>query len=416
MKLCGEFEPPGDKSISHRLALMSLLAEGSVAASHFSMCADVRSSLGAVQTLGAPVDIREDRVTIGGAKREIVREALIDCGNSGTTMRLLMGILAGLEGRYVLDGDDSLRQRPMERVAAPLRRMGADIQCASGRSPVTVQGGELRGIEFELPTPSAQLKSAALLAGAQAAGATTVVEPIVSRDHTERLLTMMGASLAKIRTGWRVERAPLKLPSLFNVPGDSSSAAFFLCAAAVIPGSEIIARNTLLNPTRFGFARILLRMGANIQIEPGQDSPEPVGTVSARYSPRLTGCRIDAGEIPGLIDEVPILSLVATQAQGATVFEGAGELRVKETDRLSAIAEQLGAMGARIAIDDDKLIIEGPTPLKARGSFDSLGDHRIAMTLRLAGLLDQAEPAIRGEECVAISYPEFHDTLRALSQ
>ncbi len=329
-------------------------------------------------------------------------------------MRLLMGILAGQPGQYVLDGDDSLRKRPMERVAAPLRRMGAAIELAAGKSPATIEGGDLRGIEFELPTPSAQLKSATLLAGVQASGATSVLEPIVSRDHTERLLTMMDAPLTKIRGGWRVERGPLKFPAEFDVPGDSSSAAFFLCAAVILPGSEIIARNTLLNSTRSGFARVLLRMGASLNIETDREDPEPAGTITARYSRGLAGCRIDAEEIPALIDEIPILALAATQARGTTVFEGVGELRVKESDRLAAIAGQLGAMGARITAEEDRLIIEGPTPLKARRELDSLDDHRIAMTLRLAGLLTETEPAIRGEECVSISYPDFHEALRML--
>jgi 3-phosphoshikimate 1-carboxyvinyltransferase len=325
-----------------------------------------------------------------------------------------MGILAGGEGDYVLDGDASLRKRPMERVAAPLRQMGAEVRCEHGACPVRIKGGKLHGIDFELPVASAQLKSAVLLAGIQAEGRTLVRERMMSRDHTERLLRLMGASVSRTGDAWLVQRSSLTLPDLFRVPGDASSAAFFLCAAAIIPDSDVTAEGILLNPTRSGFLEVLTRMGARVEIERQGDDPEPWGLVQVRFSPGLIGCRIRAEEIPSLVDEVPILALVATQAHGTTIFEQVGELRVKESDRLAAIASQLTAMGANIIAERETLSVEGPTPLKAPSRLDAFGDHRIAMTLRVAGLLADAWPIIDSEDSIAISYPSFHHALAEL--
>jgi 3-phosphoshikimate 1-carboxyvinyltransferase len=401
---------------------------------------DVRSSLDAVRMLGSRVEWSTEHVTITAADRGLVKEAEIPCGNSGTTMRLLMGILAGVPGRFVLDGDSSLRRRPMERVAVPLRKMGAAIDCTDGGSPVTVQGGGLDGIDYELPVPSAQLKSAVLLAGLSAEGTTVVRETVPSRDHTERLLEYFGGRIfrayvhgrtsneggpwaiggpadrdtKRVAPVWGVERSSLELPPEFRVPSDISSAAFFLCAAAIIPGSRVTAEGVLLNPTRIGFLKVLRRMGVPMKIVIERETPELTGSIEVSYSPELTGCEISAEEIPSLVDEVPILALVATQAEGVTVFRGAGELRLKESDRLAAIENQLGLMGARLEADHDRLTLEGPTRLKVPDRLDSYGDHRMAMTLRLAGLLDNAEPFIEGEESASVSYPEFRTTLEAL--
>jgi len=393
---------------------MSLLARGETRLTNLAPGADVRSSLEAVKLLGSAVRASGEEVVITGAQGRIKDTARVDCGNSGTTMRLLMGILAGRSGEHILDGDGSLRSRPMERVARPLRSMGATVECASGKSPVRIRGAELLGIDYELPVASAQLKSAVLLAGIQAGGVTTVREPAASRDHTERLLNDFGARIFKGDGHWRVERSFLSLPDSFRVPGDASSAAFFLCAATIIPGSEVTARGVLLNPTRAGFLQVLQRMGAPLEVETRGEVPEPWGRVKARFSPDLCGCRIGPEEIPSLVDEVPILALVATQAEGTTVFQGVGELRVKESDRLAAVASQLNTMGARVTADGGELVIEGPTALKAPDGLESFGDHRIAMTLRLAGLLTDAEPEIKGEESTVISYPGFHETLERL--
>jgi len=414
VSLRGVFQPPGDKSISHRTALFSLLAKGRARVENFSPCADVRSSLDAALALGAEADLNGDSLVITGSYGRLRPAAHIDCGNSGTTLRLLMGILAGGEGDYLLDGDASLRKRPMERVAAPLRRMGAKAQCEHGACPVRVRGTKLHGIDFELPVASAQLKSAVLLAGIQADGQTRVRERVASRDHTERLLRIMRAFISKTGAAWLVQRSSLTLPDLFRVPGDASSAAFFLCAAAIIPDSDVTAEGVLLNPTRSGHLDTLIKMGARVEIERQGDEPEPWGRVRVRFSPGLTGRRIRAEEIPSLVDEAPILALVATQAHGTTVFEQVGELRLKESDRLAAIASQLTAMGANVGAEEETLAIEGPAKLKVPSRLDAFGDHRIAMTLRLAGLLADAWPVIVGEDSIAISYPRFHETLAEL--
>ncbi len=416
MSLRGTFKPPGDKSISHRLALMSLLAEGRMELTNFSPCADVGSSLEAVETLGVRVGREGEKVVITGAGGEIAPRAEIDCGNSGTTMRLLMGLLAGRAGRYVLDGDESLRRRPMERVAEPLRRMGAQVACREGKAPVEIEGRALTGLDCRLPVASAQLKSALLLAGLQAEGRTRVREPNPSRDHTERLVRLFGGRIETEAGAIAVERSKLRLPESFAVPGDASSAAFFLTAAALVPGSEVTAEGVLLNPTRIGFLAVLRRLGVEVEVEVQGETPEPWGRIRVRHTPGLRGGRIEAEEVPLLVDEVPILALAASQAEGETVFEGVAELRLKESDRLAAIAGQLGRLGARITTETDRLVIQGPTPLTVPAGLDSLGDHRIAMTLRLALLLAGGECPIEGEDCAAVSYPGFHEELRRLSR
>ena len=411
MRLLGSFAPPGDKSISHRVGLFSLLARGPCRVENYSPCDDCSSTLAAVKLLGGEVRHTNEGLLLVGAGGRLRSGARVDCRNSGTTMRLLMGLLAGVPGEFTLDGDESLRRRPMERVAAPLRAMGAVVDCTDGRPPVSLRGGGLRGIDFTLPVASAQLKSAVLLAGLQAEGPTFLGEPVQSRDHTERLLELCGAKLARVDGGWRVEPSELRLPPELRVPGDASSAAFFLCAAAITPGSRVTAEGTLLNPTRVAFLEVLRRMGADLAIEEQGRVPEEWGRVEAAYSPGLFACEVAAEEIPLLVDEVPILALVATQARGVTVMRQVGELRIKESDRLSAVASQLGAMGADIRIEGEDLLISGPTPLRTpAGELESFGDHRIAMTLSLAGLLCEGRPRIRGAQCAAVSYPGFsHD-------
>ena len=414
MGLVGNFSPPGDKSISHRIVLLSLLARGMARVTNLSPGKDVLSSLRAVAGLGVNVMAVGGRLAIKGAAGRFARRAHIDCGNSGTTMRLLMGILAGTPGEFVLDGDSSLRNRPMERVAGPLRLMQARVETMSGKCPVSISGGNLQAISCELAVASAQVKSALLLAGVQAEGTTTITEPVSARDHTERLLASFGADIWREGRSWSVVRSELTLPDSFHVPSDISSAAFLLCAACIVPGSHVIAEGVLLNPTRTGFLEVLRRMGADIRVEIQQEAQEPMGNVEARYSPDLTGCDIAGAEVPSLVDEVPILALVATQAHGVTRFRDAGELRVKESDRLEAVREQLSLLGACIAIDGDDLVIEGPARFTTPDRLNSFGDHRMAMTLRLAGLLANAEPDIDGEESVAISYPGFRHALKEL--
>jgi len=416
MGLVGSFSPPGDKSISHRVVLLSLLASGAARVTNLSPGMDVRSSLPAVSARGVVLSPEGDGLIIEGAAGRFAQRAYIDCGNSGTSMRLLMGILAGRAGQFVLDGDDSLKNRPMERVAKPLRLMGARVETTSGRCPVSISGGNLHAIRYEPTVASAQVKSALLLAGVQADGPTTITEPLATRDHTERLLALCGARLLRIEGSWSVIPSELSLPESFHVPGDISSAAFFLCAACMIPGSRVTAEGVLLNPTRTGFLQVLRRMGADIRVEIRGQTPEPWGTVEARFSPDLTACDIAGNEIPSLVDEIPILALVATQAHGVTAFREARELKFKESDRLAAVRDQLAIMGAHITVDEDCLVIEGPATLKAPQRLNSYSDHRMAMMLRLAALLDHAQPRIDGEESVAISYPGFRHTLEGLMQ
>jgi len=415
VKLEGSFSPPGDKSLSHRLALLAVLARGECRVENFAPGADCASSLEALAALGGGVERRQEAVRLRGLAGEVAPQAALDCGNSGTTMRLLMGVLAGRKGRWRLKGDASLSRRPMERVAAPLREMGARVATHRGRPPVEIIGSGLQGREHHLAVASAQVKSALLLAGLQAEGTTTVREPAPSRDHTERLLAAMGADLERRPDGaWQVRRSQLTLPERWRVPGDPSSAAFLLCAAAVLPGSRVTARGVLLNPTRTGFLTVLRRMGAAVEVAVEGEEPEPWGRVSVRQGPPLVACTVEAELFPSLVDEVPILALVATQAKGTTCFRGVGELRHKESDRLAMVVNQLRRMGARLAVEGEDLYVDGPTPLAAPRRLESAGDHRMAMMLRLAGLVAGAWPEVADEGCCAVSWPGFGRTLEAL--
>ncbi len=415
MPLVGRFAPPGDKSISHRVGLLSLLGRGRCQVGNFSNGRDCASTLEAVRALGGGVESQGEHLVLSGAGGRLKREANLDCGNSGTTLRLLMGLLAGSSGRFGLDGDQSLRKRPMERVATPLRQMGARIDTTEGRPPVRITGGGLAGIDYRLPVASAQLKSALLLAGLQAEGPTTVREPAPSRDHTERLLRMAGADISRVDGGWQVRPSRLSLPERLWVPGDSSSAAFFLCAAAMWPGSDVTAESISLNPTRTGFLAVLGRMGAAVETKVDDEAPEPWGRVRVRYRGGLRACVVERREIPLLVDEVPILALTATQAEGVTVFQGVEELRVKESNRIAAVISQLGAMGATLREEGDDLLVSGPTRLQAPAALESFGDHRIAMILRLAVAMCGGDSQIHDEACAAISYPGFAQTLRELA-
>jgi 3-phosphoshikimate 1-carboxyvinyltransferase len=416
LSLIGAFSPPGDKSISHRLALMALAANGETRVTNLSDGDDVATSLKIAERMGAKVVREQGSLLIRGGRPTDAPELFLDCGNSGTTTRLLMGILAGLPGTYTLSGDESLNGRPMERVAIPLRLMGANITTQNDRPPVVIRGKALKGVQYRLPVASAQLKSAILLAGLFADSPTTVIEPIPSRDHTERMIRLFGGSITTDGERITVQPSNLTFTPDFRVPGDISSAAFFLCAAAVIPGSRVTAQGILLNPTRTGLLPVLKRMGVDIEIQEKGHEPEPFGDVTVSYSPDLKAAIVRPEEIPLLVDEVPVLALVAGQANGRTVFQGAGELRVKETDRLTAVADQLGAMGANIIVNGDELVVDGPTPLKTPDRLESYGDHRMAMMLRLASRLAGCDGLIVDEECAAISYAAFHQDLERMWQ
>jgi 3-phosphoshikimate 1-carboxyvinyltransferase len=325
-----------------------------------------------------------------------------------------MGILAGRPGSYVLDGDEQLRRRPMERVADPLRRMGAEVKTVNGKPPVTIKGGELKSIDYTCVAASAQLKSAVLLATLSAKGPSAVTEPCLTRDHTERLINFWGGSIS--HSGLKISLSPgiLKMTNTFECPGDPSSAAFFLSAAAFNEGSSVTAENILMSQLRTGFLRVLDRMGAKVSLSLSSDTPEPAGGVKIEYDGPLMATEITSEETPSLIDEIPILALAATQAVGRTIFRQVDELRIKETDRLASISSQLTAMGAKIVVEGDDLIVDGPTVLKAPNQLDSSGDHRLAMTLAIALKTAKAETKILGDKSIPISYPEFNSHLAQL--
>ncbi len=387
--------------------------------------ADVRATIGAVRALGAevtPLDSTgpelELEVRGWGDAGPQTPAAALDCGNSGTTARMLLGVLAGWPIAATLVGDESLSKRPMTRVTAPLEQMGATFTTEDGRLPVTVRGGDLRAIKYTSPVASAQVKTAILIAGLQAVGRTLVREPNSSRDHTERLLPAFGVPVgrdAATHTAWVEGPVSLRAHDL-AVPGDPSSAAFPAVAALIVRGSRIVLPDVALNPTRIGFLHVLARMGASIQTAEGSGGmygAEPVGTVSIVGTETLKSTTVLPHEVPTLVDEVPILALAATQAYGPTRFEGVGELRVKESDRLTAVSDGLTALGARVCVGDDWLEVTGPTPLRG-AVLDSLGDHRLAMTWAVAGLIASGPVQVDRFEAVDVSYPGFADDLARL--
>lgn len=412
----GTFRVPGDKSISHRLAILAALAEGRSRLLGFSPAADCLSTLSCLEALGVEVELSQTstgpRVEIEGRGFEGLGQprSPLDCGNSGTTLRLLSGVLAGRPFGSTLTGDPSLRRRPMQRVAEPLRAMGADIWLADGgRPPVSILGASLRPIDWRPDVPSAQVKTAVLLAGLQAAGLTTVRETVPTRDHTERWLPLFGASLTRAEGEVSV-RGPARLsPLSCHVPGDASSAAFLLIAALLLPGSEVKLEQVLLNPSRAAFLRVLREMGAGLEWRVEAESPEPVGWIRARSS-ELRARDLDPAELPSVIDEVPALAVALALANGTSRVRGAAELRVKESDRLQALAEGLTRMGAAVEERPDGLVISGPCRLRG-ATVRSFGDHRIAMALAVAALTAEGPTRIEGASCVSISFPGFFELL-----
>ena len=420
--LSGLVRVPGDKSISHRAVVFSAMAEGSSHLTGVLNSADVRSTMSAVSALGAAVEIVSEGpeglelVVHGwGADGPVEPIGAIECGNSGTTIRLLLGVLAGWGVHVVLTGDESLCQRPMRRVTAPLAELGAQVETAEdGCAPVGIRGGELQGTSFDLPIASAQVKSALLLAGTRASGVTKVCEPAPSRDHTERMLPGFGIDVVRDGECASVVGPVIAQATDIAVPADPSSAAFLVGAALLVPGSDVTLPAMSLNPTRIGFLRVLTRMGASIDITSGPDvCGEPTGDVRVQYTESLTGTTITAEEVPSLIDEVPVLAIIATTATGTTEFQGVGELRVKESDRLTAIAEAVNALSGGAAVTDDTLVVTGGHPLKGT-TLDSLGDHRLAMSYAVAGLAAEGETIIDRFEAIDVSYPGFVGDLKEL--
>lgn len=426
--LRGTITVPGDKSISHRTVLFAAMAEGTSRVAGVLDSEDVRSSIKAVSQLGARVSLEKEpdgtlagSITGWGSAGPSQPDGPIDCGNSGTTVRLLMGILAPWNVRVELTGDESLQSRPMRRITAPLMKMGARFE-PEGREtlPLAVCGSsDLRAITYDAPMASAQLKTAVLLAGVYAQGTTTLNEPSPSRNHTELMLPEFGVTTtAADRTASVTGPAQLRACEV-QVPGDPSSAAFLVCAAVLKPGSSIQVENVSLNTARIGFTRTLERMGADVAVRhAGSAGKEPYGTISARHSSALHGCEVPAEKIATIVDEVPVLALVAAHARGVTVFREVSELRVKETDRLAAIVEGLGALGVDAWIDGNDLFVEGQPGLRvpAGAEFDSKMDHRLAMTWALAGLCGSAPVKVANFDSVKISYPQFLTDIERLAR
>ena len=409
--LSGTVRLPGDKSISHRYAMLTAIAEGASEIHFFSPSADCRSTLACLEQLGVRIERKDETVVVHGAGRLRPPPAALDAGNSGSTMRMLAGILAGQPFRSRLLGDASLSRRPMQRVIEPLTRMGARVSSADGeRPPLEIEGGLLRGIRYELPVPSAQVKSAVLLAGLFGEGVTEVVEPIATRDHTEIALEQMGAEIGRHRRTISV-RGGVKLSGRkLYVPGDFSSAAFFLAAALALPESNLVIQNVGLNPTRTALLDALVSLGARIKVlNVEMINGELMGDLHAESS-ALAGGEITPEAVPGLIDELPVLAVLGTRMERGLTFRGAAELRVKESDRLGALAENLRRMSAQVDEFPDGLHI--PPQQKLHGAeIPSYGDHRIAMAFAIAGLMAEGTTVVRDSACVEISFPRFFDVL-----
>lgn len=408
---------PGDKSISHRAAILGAIAEGATVIEGFLTSEDCLNTLNALSSMGVSIRRDGELVHLTGVGLDGLREphSVIDVGNSGTGIRLLTGLAAGQPFRTVLTGDASIRRRPMDRIVKPLTLMGARIRGEQGGSlaPLHVEGGNLRGIRYESPVASAQVKSAILLAGLYADGETTVTEPALSRDYTERMLTVFGGAVRRDGLSATVTPRPTLRGQMLSVPGDISSAAFFIVAGLLAPDAEILIENVGVNPTRTGLLDALKMMGADLTIERERmQGGEPVADIRARTS-SLRGAEFGGDMIVRMIDEIPILALAAARAEGETVVRDAAELRVKETDRVQTITAELGNLGVRVSPVPDGFRIRGRQRILG-GETTSHGDHRIAMTAAIAGLIAEQPTTVRDVACVATSFPNFWELLSEL--
>ena len=417
----GRVRPPGDKSISHRYAMLAAVADGPSTIHGYSTGRDCASTLRCLRALGVPMEVDRGHpadglrveilgVQVGGFRRPL---GPLDAGNSGSTMRMLAGFLAAHPFQCSITGDESLRRRPMRRIIVPLERMGAHISSADGRPPLSITGSaHLTAIEFQPDVPSAQVKSAVLFAGLHAAGMTRVIEPAVTRDHTERALEAFGAQVERAGTAVAIRGGQRLIGGTFHVPGDISSAAFWMVAAAALPDSEIVVEHVGLNPSRTGILGVLARMGARVTpaIAHAQ-AGEPIGTITVRHGDPIPA-EIAPAEVPGIIDELPVLAALATHGGGLTV-SGAQELRVKESDRISALAEGLRAMGADIDERPDGFSIRSRQRLRG-GDVDARNDHRLAMAFAVAALGAHGPTVIHDAGAAAVSYPEFFSVLESL--
>ncbi len=418
--LVGHIALPGDKSISHRAVLIGALGEGETNVRGFGRSTDTESTIAAVRALGVTIDEpADDELVVHGVGLRGLTPPTepIDAGNAGTLLRLLTGILAGQRGRFELTGDESLRARPIDRIAEPLARMGARIETANGLPPLTVEGMDgLKGIDYRLPMASAQVKSAILLAGLNADGTTTVVEPSPTRDHTELMLEAAGASVRRRPASVSVDPPAHLLLDEVVVPGDFSSAAPFIVAATLLAGSDLTIHDVGLNPRRTGLLDVLERMGARINVfNRRKEGGELVGDLEV-HSAELTATDIAAEEVPLLVDELPLFALVASSSHGDSHLTGAGELRVKETDRIETVTEGLRALGVRIRARDDGFDVKGVPARLTGGHIESGGDHRIAVVGAVAGVVSREGVEVGDADAVAISFPGFFDLLDSVSR
>lgn len=415
--LKGQITVPGDKSISHRAVMFGSIAKGTTEIQGFLQGADCLSTISCFRQMGVEIENLGDRVLVHGRGMRGLKapEGVLDCGNSGTTTRLLCGILSAQPFSSTLTGDASIQKRPMKRIMEPLSQMGASILSLPGNgcAPLRIEGQPLCGIHYASPVASAQVKSAILLAGLYAQGETKVTEPALSRNHTELMLRYFGAEVSSQGVTASVKPAKELFGAKVMVPGDISSAAYFIAVGLMVPGSEILIRHVGVNPTRDGILRVCRQMGADIQVLNRQDTgAEPTADLLVRHSP-LKGTVIEGDIIPTLIDELPVIAAMACLAEGETVIRDAAELKVKESNRIRIMAEGLKAMGADVTETEDGMIIRGGNPL-CGAQIDSRLDHRIAMTFAVAGLCAQGATEISGAECVNISYPGFYEDLKGL--
>jgi 3-phosphoshikimate 1-carboxyvinyltransferase len=422
-KLHAEFRVPGDKSMSHRAAILGGLSNGVCTFRNFLPSEDCLNTLHAMQALGAKVEVLDDLTGYGPINLRIHGQSLklsapsapIDCGNSGTGMRLLAGLLAGQTFTSELFGDASLSSRPMGRITKPLGEMGANIECLGdkpGCAPLRIHPAKLSPISYDMPVASAQVKSAVLLAGLFTEGETTVIQPADTRDHTERMMASFGVSTSREGQAITIRGGQVPQACDFIVPGDISSAAFWLVAAAALPGSQLLLKDVGLNPTRTAILKVLSRMGAHMSEIYHETEGEPIGNIEIHGAP-LKGTTIFTEEVPNLIDEIPVIAVAAALAEGRTIIRNAKELRVKETDRITTVVNNLRSMGGVVEEFEDGMEIEGGHPLHA-AVIDSFGDHRIAMAFAIAGLFARGETVIRNTECVNTSYPGFSHHLAAI--
>ena len=417
--LRGEIEIPGDKSISHRAVMFGSLAKGTTEITNFLQGADCLSTISCFEKMGIAIENKNNTVTVHGKGLHglLPPSEILDCGNSGTTLRLMSGILSGQGFSSVVTGDSSIQKRPMKRIMEPLQNMGASITSMKGNNcaPLQIRGCQLHGFHYHSPIASAQVKSALLLAGLYAEGCTSVTEPYISRNHSELMLRSFGADLTTQHTTVTIQPNPLLTGQKIQVPGDISSAAYFIAAALLVPGSQVLLKNVGINPTRDGILQVALKMGANITLQNERyQSGEKTADLLVSYS-ELKGTTIEGEIIPTLIDEIPIIAIMAAMAQGTTIIRDASELRVKESDRIQLITENLAAMGAKIEATDDGMIIEGGYPLQG-AVISTHKDHRIDMSFTIASLLAKGETTIVDRDCVAISFPDFYEKLASLSE